>query len=95
MEKQVLYDPTVSWNKEDLNYAHRPRSFQGINLGLVDNSKHNAGQLLKEIARVLIRSSDAESFKLYQKHSPSQPAHHDLLDEVARECDVAICGVGD
>jgi hypothetical protein len=95
MQKHILYDPTVSWNKEDLIYAQRPRSLEGLRLGLMDNLKHNAGQLLQEIARVLIRSSGVESYKLYQKRSPSQPARYDLLDVLATECDGAICGVGD
>ena len=95
MEKQILFDPTISWNKEDLNYAPRSRVLEGLKLGLVDNTKHNAGQLLKEIARALIHSSGIESFEHYHKHSPSQPAHHNLLNQLAKECDVAICGVGD
>ena len=54
MQKQILYDPTVLWDKQNLIYAQRPRSLEGLKLGLMDNLKHNAGQLLQEIARVLI-----------------------------------------
>ena len=95
MEKQILYDPSISWNREDPIFAPRPSNIEGLKIGLVDNAKHNAGPLLKEIGKEMIRSFGAESFEHYQKQSPSQPAHHDLLDTLAKECDLAICGVGD
>ncbi len=95
MEKQTLYDPTVSWNHKPLTYAPRPQSLEGLRVGLVDNTKHNARSMLDEIAKTLIQGSGAKSYRLWQKHSPTQPARRELLDEVVSGCDVVVCGVGD
>ena len=95
MERLILYDPTASWDEQQLAYAQRPPSLKGLRLGLVDNLKHNAAGLLQEIARALVDSSGVDGFQLYHKHSPSQPARNNLLDRLAGACDAVICGVGD
>jgi len=95
VENIRVYDPTTSWREKPFAYAPRPSRLEGLRLGLVENGKYNSAALLKRLAEAMTASCAIGTFKLWTKQSPSQPARAALLAEVAAECDIAVCGVGD
>lgn len=95
METITVYDPTLPRAHKPFALAPRPKNLEGLRLGLVDNTKHNTDALLGDLAVALVETAGAHSFRIWQKHSASQPMRSELVEEVAKVCDIAICGVGD
>lgn len=87
-------DPTAGGGKKKIALAPRPMDLAGKVVGLLDNTKEQGsliletmGQALREhygVARVVIRS----------KEHYSKPATDALIDEMAKEVQVAIAAVG-
>jgi hypothetical protein len=75
--------------------ASRPATLDGLRLALLENTKTNAVQLLNEVAAELGRRYALASVTVYRKPSLTTPVAEDQLQEVARNSDVAIAGVGD
>ena len=95
MDTLTVYDPTLPRTPKPFALAPRPQNMEGLRLGLVDNTKHNAAALLSDLAAALIETAGAGSFRMWQKHSATHPIRPELIEEVANGCDVVICGVGD
>ena len=64
-------------------------------LGLLDNGKRNALQLLQAVAEELRDDLPAAEVLVRTKPSSSLPASEDVLEELASGCAVVIAGVGD
>lgn len=87
-------DPTAGGGKRKIALAPRPMDLAGKVVGLLDNTKEQGtliletmGNALRErygVARVIIRS----------KEHYSKPATGALIDEMAKEVQVAIVAVG-
>lgn len=87
-------DPTAGGGKRKIALAPRPMDLAGKVVGLLDNTKEQGtliletmGNALRErygVARVIIRS----------KEHYSKPATDALIDEMAKEVQVAIVAVG-
>lgn len=64
-------------------------------LGLIDNSKARAGDLLEALARVLERQGFAASHFTVRKASPSEPINAAQRAELLARAHVIVSGVGD
>lgn len=93
MEKLIVLDPTAEVVVARAERAIRPEKFTTV--GLVDNGKANAAELLKKVADRLAEKHPGLQFKYYRKPELSKPAPPALLDQLAAECDVALVGIGD
>jgi hypothetical protein len=79
-----------------LALALRRPGLAGLRLGLLDNTKHNAAQLLAEIGKLLIAEHSVASVTVAEtKANFAAPASPDLVERYRRDCDVVITGVGD
>jgi hypothetical protein len=75
-----------------------PRRFQtldGVRLGLLGNSKLNADAVLLAVGDLLRERYAIDSVFVRSKPTFSKPAPDDLADEVMRNADVIVTGVGD
>jgi hypothetical protein len=72
--------------------AERPKSLQGLRIGLLDNGKEFSDLVLEALADVLRRDYGATSIKFWRKGFPAKGAP--FIAEMAAETDVAISGVG-
>jgi hypothetical protein len=90
-----IHDPTFEAPAGRLAYAPRPRSLQGLRIGLVDNTKVNADQLLLRIAQVLERDHGARSHWIRRKKNAAVSVHPELVAEFREHCDVVVAGIGD
>jgi len=90
-----VFDPTTSSEQEDINYVPRPQNFEGLKVGLVDNTKYNSRVLLEKIAERLKAKHNMEMVHIDTKQSAS----HHLTDEAVKEfktkADFVIAGIGD
>jgi len=90
----LLLDPTAQPGGERVALAPRPVDLRKRRLGLIDNTKANAAALLEAVAELLAR--DLEPLEIVRRRVPATlPADDDLLDQLARECDLVIEAVGD
>jgi hypothetical protein len=75
--------------------APRLATLRGATIGLLENTKQNAALLLEDVGRLLMERHGARAYALWTKPSFAVPAPDELVEEMARKCDVAITGVGD
>lgn len=90
-----IYDPTTEVSARRIAYAPRPQSLEGLRIGLVDNTKHNSGELLLRIAALLEREHGAKAHIIRQKKSAGAAPHAEIIEEYKASCDVIVAGVGD
>ena len=95
VQKLVLIKPVNEAIPEQSSYAPRPTGLAGKCLGLLDNSKNNAGRFLEMVARILNEQYGFSNIVWHRKPSASKPVAPEVIEEWKKLCDLAIVGVGD
>lgn len=95
IQKLVLIKPVNEAIPEQSSYAPRPAGLQGKRVGLLDNSKNNAGQFLEMVATILNEQYGFADIVRHRKPSASKPVAPEVIEAWTRTCDIAIVGVGD
>lgn len=94
MASLTLVDPTAQPTGLVAELAERPADLRGRRLGLVDNTKANAGALLEEVLHLV--EEELRPSEIVRVRVPATfPAGEDLLDEIAGKVDLVIEAVGD
>ena len=91
----LVLDPTTEPESVQATMAVRPDTLDEKVVGLLDNSKPNAGVILDMVAELLAKKYNLARVVRGRKSSASRGAPQEILDEMAEECNVAIVGVGD
>ena len=73
--------------------APRPGSLRGLRIGVLDNSKPNAGVLLRRLAELIAERAGAAEIVRWQKPGASHPAA--MMDDVVARADVLLTGSAD
>ena len=94
MSVQIL-DPTTEVLGRRINYAPRPKSLNGLRVGLIDNTKHNSDQLLMRIAGILEKEHGTKSHVIRKKKSSGAAPHAEIIEDYKGNVDVIVAGVGD
>ena len=89
-----MLDPTVQAEGANVLLAERPADLRGKRLVLMDNGKHNARELLEAVFAI-VEPDLAPSEVTWKTVPATWPAGDELLDEIAKECDLVIEAVGD
>ena len=92
---QTHYDPRGIVEADSLAAAVRATSLSGKRIAILDNTKWNAGKLLRDIQRQLAADAGLSKINYYRKHSFSMNAASELLDEIAANNDLVITAIGD
>jgi len=95
VQKLVLIKPVNEAIPEQSSYAPRPTGLEGKRLGLLDNSKNNAGRFLEMVAKMLDEQYGFSNIVRHRKPSASKPVAPAVIEEWTKLCDLAIVGVGD
>ena len=90
-----LVDPTVSREPQQNRRAPRLASVEGRTVGLLSNGKTNADVLLRETAALFKYEHRCEVLEVATKPNFGAPAPRELIDELARECDLLLTATGD
>lgn len=90
-----LFDPTTTADKTPIAFVPRPKSLNGLKVGLVDNSKYNSKTLLLKIADRLKTKYDTETAHLVTKASAGHAVSDAALADFKSKVDVVIAGIGD
>ena len=95
IQKLVLIKPVNEATSEQSSYAPRPAELRGKRIGLLDNSKNNAGRFLEMVATMLDAQYGFTNIMWHRKPSASKPVAPEVIEEWKKLCDLAIVGVGD
>ena len=95
IQKLVLIKPVNEAIPEQSSYAPRLTGLEGKRLGLLDNSKNNAGRFLGMVVRILDEQYGFRNTVRHRKPSASKPVAPEVIEEWQKLCDLAIVGVGD
>ncbi len=89
-----ILDPTIATAREQIDYVQRPKSFAGLRIGLVENTKKNAEEVLRKVAEKLEARHGMRMEVLL--HKPQRaPLKDGQIAELKGRVDFAITGVGD
>ncbi len=94
----TIIDPTVSSSvseKGRMPRAARTASLAGARVGLLENTKRNAADLLDGIGEALVRDLGASELVRRTKKQFALPLTDEVLVELSESCDVVVVGVGD
>lgn len=90
-----LYDPTASGPERTLFRAPKLASLEGRTIGILENNKLNAVELLCEVAALFEARHGCTVRPVYSKSNASAPAPAEILARAAGEVDFLLTGLGD
>ncbi len=94
-EFAIVFDPRGRVEAELVAPAPRVAALDGKRLGLLDNTKWNAGRLLRKTAALLGERHQFAAVNYYRKESFSKPADSALVAEIAAANDIVLTAIGD
>jgi hypothetical protein len=90
-----LYDPTSSAAQRTLSRAAPLASLECKTMGVLENGKLNAVEMLRELAALYETRHGCTLRAVYSKSNASAPAPASVLAQAAAEVDFLITGLGD
>jgi hypothetical protein len=75
--------------------APRLKSLKGLRIGLLENSKPNAGKFLDMLEALLDREYGFAAVVRHRKPSASRVAPDEILADLAARTDAVLVGMGD
>ena len=90
-----LYAPTSSGPKRKSFRAPPLASLEGMRIGILENGKLNAEEMLNEVAELFVQRHGCTIVKLASKKNASAPAPSNTLVKAAQDVDFLITGLGD
>ncbi|MDA1098749.1 MAG: hypothetical protein O2967_07155 [Proteobacteria bacterium] len=90
-----LYDPTVTGPERNYARAAQLSSLEGKTIGLLENGKLNAVNMLRETAALFEQRHGCTVLPLFSKSNASAPAPSETIRAAADEVDFLLTGLGD
>jgi hypothetical protein len=90
-----LYSPMSTTPKRKSVRAPVMTSIDGMRIGILENGKLNAEEMLNEVAALFVQHHGCTVRTLASKKNASAPAPSNTLVQVAQEVDFLITGLGD
>ena len=90
-----LYDPTSSGPERTLFRAPPLSALEGKTIGILENNKLNAMEMLREVAALFEARHGCTVRGVYSKSNASAPAPAGILAQAVGEIDFLVTGLGD
>jgi hypothetical protein len=90
-----VFDPTVTPAPVAFAYAPRPKSLQGLRVGLVENTKFNSEVILRKIGERLAARYQITMTHLDHKKSSGHSVTPEAIALFQQQADFVLAGVGD
>ena len=91
----MLVDPVTQPVVASFTGANRVGDLRNKVVGLVDDSKPNAKELLEELAALLKERYGVQDVVLHRKPSASKAADPQIISDMGQRCDYALVAIGD
>ena len=88
-----FFDPSVA-SRATVALAKRPQSLAGKVVGLYDNTKEQADIVLEALGGQLLAQHGVKELVTRRGIHYSKPAPLEIVEEMARKCDIVICALG-
>ena len=95
MGKIRVLSPVGVAGAEAFTVPALPRSWAGLTVGFLDNTKANFDRLTAEIGELLRSSHGVARIVHRRKANASTPAAPEIIVELAKACDVVFAGSAD
>ncbi len=92
--EHLLIDPTTEPIVPEFEMAERLDDLSDKCVGLIDDSKENAKELLDEIVDLLSSRFGVVDIEYHRKPSASKPADPDVIEQMTEKCDYVIVAIG-
>ena len=89
-----IIDPSANGGGLKIPLAPRPMDLRGKVVGIIDNTKEQANVIAEAIADGLREHYGVAAVIIRRKPYYSRPAPAELIDEMAKQVDVAAAAVG-
>ena len=90
----ILVDPTTNPVVPDFIPAPRLPNLDNLRIGLIDDAKENARELLEELVGLIKQRFRVSNVRYHRKPSASKPADPKVIEEMALDCDYVIVAIG-
>ncbi|HEY8872767.1 MAG TPA: hypothetical protein VIM52_07035 [Stellaceae bacterium] len=94
-DDDIVFDPRGRVDAQRTLPAPRVAALKGLRLGVLDNTKWNAGRLLRKTAALLGESHGFAAVNYYRKESFSKAADPALIAAIAADNDIVLTAIGD
>ncbi len=91
----IVFDPRGRVDAVRIAPAPRVAALDGLRLGILDNTKWNAGRLLRKTAARLGERYAFSAVNYYRKESFSKAADPALIAAIAADNDIVLTAIGD
>jgi hypothetical protein len=72
-----------------------PADLRGLTVGFLDNTKHNFDRLVEGIGLLLKQRHGVERVVIRRKANAATGAAHEIIEALAKECDLVFAGSAD
>ena len=86
----ITLDPRGGSMHENTGIAQRPRTLDGLVVGLLSNNKPNSELLLRDVANLVKKQYAVKNVVEANKGSHRIPAPAEMIAEMAEQCDVVV-----
>jgi hypothetical protein len=87
-------DPTAGGSRARIALAPRPIDLAGKVVGMIDNTKEQADVILETVAETLKARYGVARVIIRRKQHFSRPAPHAMIDELAKDVQIAVAALG-
>ena len=91
----ITLDPRGGSMHENTGIAQRPRTLDGLVVGLLSNNKPNSELLLRDVANLVKKQYAVKDVVEANKGSHRIPAPAEMIAEMAEQCDVVIAATAE
>jgi hypothetical protein len=93
-QQYLLVDPTTAPLIPEFVGAPRLQSLRQKRVGIIDDNKGNAKELLEEIVTLLRQHFGVAEIHCHRKPSSSKPATPEVIHALAQSCDYVLVAIG-
>ena len=94
----AIIDPTAGRTQpteQTPTESRRVASLDGLRVGLLENTKRNASEILDALGALLQEQKGSGDLVRRTKTQFAMPLTEELIEDLRNECDVVVIGVGD
>jgi hypothetical protein len=94
--REPLLDPTGESDlATDTSLRPRLRSLRGLRLALLENTKPNGAVLLRHVGQQLQDRYGVREVRMFRKGYFGTPVEESVVQQILRDSDFAVAGIGD
>jgi hypothetical protein len=91
----VVFNPTVAPTEEASTMAARITNFEGLTIGVLDNTKGPAKPIMLRVAELMQQRLGAGEIVYHRKPTFGRVAADEVVEDMVKRCDLVLTALGD